>query len=59
MADEQVPVRKQGSCRTWLGTLAIVRGVCGGHALHEHHFTILDDEADSIAIAGARLLPLC
>ncbi len=57
MADEQVRVQRQTRLRTWTGTLAIFAVYAVVMLSTNTHFTILDDEADSIAIAGRPLVP--
>jgi hypothetical protein len=54
MTDEQVLDRRQTRLRTWMGTLAIFAVYATVMLSTNTHFTILDDEADSIAIAGRR-----
>jgi len=57
MTDEQVLDRRQTRLRTWMGTLAIFAVYATVMLSTNTHFTILDDEADSIAIAGRPLIP--
>lgn len=52
MADEQVKFRRPRQLPQWLGTLAIVAVYAAVMVATNTRFTILDDEADSIAIAG-------
>ncbi|MGC1460950.1 MAG: glycosyltransferase family 39 protein [Terracidiphilus sp.] len=57
MTDEQVLVQRHTRLRNWLGTLAIFAVYAAVMLSTNTHFTILDDEADSIAIAGRPLVP--
>jgi len=56
MADEQDPAGTQRRLRLWIGTLAIVAIYAAVMIRTNTRFTILDDEADSIAIAGRPLV---
>ena len=57
MADAEPRVRKQMQLRPWMGTLAIFAVYAAVMLCTNTHFTILDDEADSIVIAGRPLVP--
>ncbi len=57
MADDKLRDQRQVRLRPWMGTLAIFVVYAVVMICTNTHFTILDDEADSIAIAGRPVVP--